>query len=629
MLTSNPESPSERQRDLHVKAHIRSVPQYTIPHSALSLLHTYESRAQPAPIKTYSRAINSLFAVRPTSAALVPASADEQSTVQAHAQAWDLFAHMRYAAHAKPDLALYTQMIRACALPASGRTSPFSPLPTAEPERALDLWTEMTVDARLAPDVHAYEAIIAACARSGQTPYVDEAFRLARECLDGERDARGRPRFAATPAMCRALLDGAKRVGALGRARWILAEMVRVARSGSWAAPTGRAGDVGDAEPIVDEQAMMHVFHAYAAYRPPFRRGLARIVDGQTPENELDPKEAIQEARSTPEGSSIQADAVPDAPDVPLHKDLPHNFLASRSPTEMNIADPSFPSHVPQSRGEVLAEASFLFSRILDSQSGEGGSADEALDARDFAHVQITPRLVESYLAVYYAHASTDACRSQWAEAWARVAHAATPTARNVVKALEQCANARRGRDREAALTWAEEELWPTWEPAEQAWRRGDTMLAGMDSRLVERAQAAMIRLCATTGQRERALALLRGFVAAYPPLAVRAPARPLDMRSTRTVLVGARPLVRLTAPAHVPDDAVPPLLTFADIEVLHHRCVAAGDAKGVGLVHWVCKAYEGELRRRRERTMMALEEKREAEKREAKKSAVAAVAAA
>jgi hypothetical protein len=77
-------------------------------------------------------------------------------------------------------------------------------------------------------------------------------------------------------------------------------------------------------------------------------------------------------------------------------------------------------------------------------------------------------------------------------------------------------------------------------------------------------------------------------------------------MRSTRVVLVGAKPLVRLTAPAHVQDDAVPPLLTFADLEILHHRLAATGDKKEVGYVHWVCKAYEGELRRRRERTLMA-----------------------
>ena len=73
-------------------------------------------------------------------------------------------------------------------------------------------------------------------------------------------------------------------------------------------------------------------------------------------------------------------------------------------------------------------------------------------------------------------------------------------------------------------------------------------------------------------------------------------------MRSTRVSLIaGDRPLVRLMTALDVQDDAVPPLLTFADIEVLHHRLVAAGDRRGLASVKWVCKAYEGALRKRRE----------------------------
>jgi len=42
-------------------------------------------------------------------------------------------------------------------------------------------------------------------------------------------------------------------------------------------------------------------------------------------------------------------------------------------------------------------------------------------------------------------------------------------------------------------------------------------------------------------------------------------------------------------------------LLTFADIEVLHHRLVAADDWRSLAYVKWVCKTYEGALRKRRE----------------------------
>jgi hypothetical protein len=110
------------------------------------------------------------------------------------------------------------------------------------------------------------------------------------------------------------------------------------------------------------------------------------------------------------------------------------------------------------------------------------------------------------------------------------------------------------------------------------------------------------------TSDLDEALACLRAFVARYPPCDVRE--RPLsstttqlpDMRSTRVTLAASdRPLVRLTTALDVQDDDVPPLLTFADLEVLHHRLVAVGDRRGLAYVKWVCKAYEGALRKRRE----------------------------
>jgi hypothetical protein len=108
------------------------------------------------------------------------------------------------------------------------------------------------------------------------------------------------------------------------------------------------------------------------------------------------------------------------------------------------------------------------------------------------------------------------------------------------------------------------------------------------------------------TGRLDEALACLRAFVARYPPSDVREPSstatqRP-DMRSTRVLLAaGNRPLVRLTTALDVQDDDVPPVLTFTDIEVLHHRLVAADDRRSLAYVKWVCKAYDGALRKRRE----------------------------
>lgn len=86
----------------------------------------------------------------------------------------------------------------------------------------------------------------------------------------------------------------------------------------------------------------------------------------------------------------------------------------------------------------------------------------------------------------------------------------------------------------------------------------------------------------------------------------MREPAPRPEFRSTRTNLVGARPLVRMFNVADIPDDIVPPLLSFSELELLHHRLVVAGRAADIRYLKWVCKTYEGELRRRRVRALQA-----------------------
>jgi hypothetical protein len=61
-----------------------------------------------------------------------------------------------------------------------------------------------------------------------------------------------------------------------------------------------------------------------------------------------------------------------------------------------------------------------------------------------------------------------------------------------------------------------------------------------------------------------------------------------------------------MTTTVEVPDDAVPPLLTFRDLEVLHHRLVAFEMHKEVGYLKWVAKSYEWMLRVRRDEAFRA-----------------------
>lgn len=443
-------SPTERQRHLHVKAHLKAAPPSTIPTSALAVLHAYEQKALFAPMQTYTSCITALFST--------PSST-------ARAQGWDLFTHMRYVAHPNPDACLYTLMIRACASPLiSSRTS--------EPEKALDFWTEMTIDKKIEPTVGAYNAVILACARSGVKMYVNEAYRLAKQMLDAYRDARGVSAYRPNKKTFCALLEGAKRIGDLGRARWILAEIVR-------------SGDVNEAdrdingpEDIrVDEEIMMHLFQAYAVYKPPFKRE-ATVVQEETPTT------------------------VSQIPNVEPSTSLNTEATDSQSEQTALTTDstPSFSHIPPQSHEEVLHEVTFLFQRILDDTGALSSPAhrrnpnDSHLSPNlqnKFSDVQLTPRLLSSYLSVFFRHAPLELAQQIFWKVFDQLG--LQRNARVYVEALERCAYAKRGREREVAMRFADD-VWKEWRSFEDAGQDGEKRLS---ARLIERAYGARIRLYA------------------------------------------------------------------------------------------------------------------------------------
>ena len=388
---------------------------------------------------TYSRLIATLFRT--------PSSL-------AHAQAWDLFSHMRYIAHPNPDSLLFTQMIQACALPTP-----------AEPERALDLFTEMTVDCRIPPTAGAYTAAILACARSGSKVYVNEAFRLAKEMLDAHRDAHGRSAFRPDSHTFSALLEGAKRIGDLGRVRWILAEMVEM---------TQRDPDSKDV--VVDERTMTHVFHSYAAYRPPFRRSMAPLT-AQT-EGDAGSDTSIP-ARPT---ESVESSADDSRPPVPVEAS----------------AEPSFTHLPPQSRSEVIGEARALFSRISrpsPDPTCTPPSGPRPLPA--LPDVNVTPRLLTAYLSVFYAHAPLETAHEMFRTVFAE--HGLAKDALALVEALERCAGARRGSERAYVRRSFAGDAWQEWTALEDARRTLVTRARNNNpnARFIQRAYAARIRVLA------------------------------------------------------------------------------------------------------------------------------------
>ncbi|KAK7055421.1 hypothetical protein R3P38DRAFT_2600354 [Favolaschia claudopus] len=339
-------APTDPQRHLHVKCHLKATPPNYVPESALTLLHSYESQGHPAPMKTYTSTIAFLYSTRLSIA---------------RAQAWDLFSHMRYVAHPKPDVVLYTAMIRACA-------SPVSPARSSEPERALDLWAEMTVDQGLTPTVGSYNAVILACAKSGRKEYVNEAFRISKQMLDSNRDAYGRSAYLPDRRTLCALLEGAKRIGDLARARWILADMVKTDAS---------------EEEGVNEEIMVHVFHTYTSYVPPFTRHLAALVPGREQQESL----LVDSEIANPAESAAH---------IPPPVD--HSPRFTRIP--------------PQTSHEVMEEVQTLFQRVLeDTEKVSREATPDSLfaDGKTFQHVKFSTRLVNSYLSVHYQHSTLEA----------------------------------------------------------------------------------------------------------------------------------------------------------------------------------------------------------------------------
>ncbi|KAF7321081.1 hypothetical protein HMN09_00195500 [Mycena chlorophos] len=510
--------PTDAQRHLHVRAHLRATPTNHIPETALTVLHSYETQSCPAPMKTYTSIISALYS---TNISL------------ARAQAWDLFSHMRYVAHPTPDVVLYTQMIRACASPVSSSRS-------SDPERALDLWTEMTVEQKLTPTVGSFNAIILACARSGRKLYVNEAFRIAKQMLDSNRDAYGNSAYHPDRGTIIALLEGAKRMGDLARTRWILADMV--------------ASNITNPDEAVNEEVMMHVFQTYASYVPPFTRYLARVKGVGTKPNNT---------------QTATVEAPP--PKAKQHVDVTARF-----------------THIPpQTANEVLEEVDALFQQIGESK---------------FGHVRWSPRLVNSFLSIHYQHSSLETAAPLFWSTFKAVR--VEPDARCYVEAIERCGRGKKGREREVGLEFVDQ-LWEAYHKLETSRIAARTLL---DARLVERAHGGYIRALAFHNQLPRAMDQLRLFVRRYPAHAVRQPSPLLPFRSTRTVLIGARPLVRLTTPVEVPDDDVPPFLRFDDLELLHHRLVATHPVpkQDIGYLKYVCKAYEWALRGRRNNAFQA-----------------------
>jgi hypothetical protein len=161
--------------------------------------------------------------------------------------------------------------------------------------------------------------------------------------------------------------------------------------------------------------------------------------------------------------------------------------------TESDESQSSFAHIPPQSRGEVIREVKALFQRILDDVPNAPRTTASSLPSQEkkFRNVEITTRLLNAYLSVFYKHAELSVAREMFWRLFEDVGP--TRNTRTYLEALDRCANPARKIERDLALSFGEE-VWLKWQQLEEMGRANGSAL---NPRLVERAHVAMIRVLA------------------------------------------------------------------------------------------------------------------------------------
>lgn len=171
---------------------------------------------------------------------------------------------MRLVAHPTPSVEVFDAMIFGCSLD-----------DRASPERALDLFTEMTTELNIKPSYQTYLGLIRSCARDKdkESPFYHEALRLLKELLE-----RG---FQPEKDIFNCILEGARSRGDIGRAKWIVANMLQIASR----YPNPRENPLAP-----DDKTLNSLFLTAATYRPPNpRKTEIRLAEEAEGEEDISP----------------------------------------------------------------------------------------------------------------------------------------------------------------------------------------------------------------------------------------------------------------------------------------------------------------------------------------------------
>jgi hypothetical protein len=442
-----------------------------------------------------------------------------------------------------------------------------------QPERARDLWIEFTTEGgKVEPRREEYDAIIRALG-STKSDYL-EAYDLLRQMLakhheatfvpfeEEDTTARMSP-WVPTVETFTALLEGTKRAADLDRARWVLSEVVDLARAAAF---------TGSRLKGPDEELMTNVFMTYASWNPPVTRQSVKI------EKKAGGESAVE---------STTVDEVEEGPSAVVESE-------NQSGSDM-----------PRTSAEALLEVDLLFERVVhDARAAMGGEANVV--HYPFASVRITTRLVNSYLAAQLKHANNYADgRAIFDRVWGaftQIPNGPKPNGWTFLQVMDKCSRGRLSKDdRSVAFAWGKD-AWKDYE----AWSAttlptllGDTAatkrkrwLLGLGERQIERQWTHAIRLFAMEGDIATSLKLLAEFVKLYP---------------SKDLLTTYAPKLRtpgfmfnMVDPATVAEPNIPPHLLFKDLDVVHQACVRDEDWAGVKQIKFATTSYLNALKKRR-----------------------------
>lgn len=544
-LTSAGLDITDRHRDFLIGSYLNG-PKPN-PEAAISILTASESLGRPFPQSSYNVVLTHL----------VEPSLARQPNSHSRALAWDLLAQMRLAAHADLSREVYTTMIRCCGDSAD-----------PQPERARDLWIEMTTEGQqLEPRKEQYDAIIRALG-STKADYL-EAYDLLRQMLAKheeatmvpfeDEDATRQSPWVPTVETFTALLEGTKRAGDLARARWVLTEVVNLARAAAFSG-ADRKGP--------NEELMSSAFMTYAAWNPPVTRSNVKGMKSENAEANV-----------------------------------------AEGPTAVVETENETGSQMPKTSAEALHEAELLFERVVHDARTALTEPPNVVHY-PFSGVQITTRLLNSFLSVYLKHATYAQARRAYNRAWSTFTpetgfkNPPRPNGWTYLIVVDRCARGKLSKeDREVAADWGRE----TWQ-AYREWAKvtmadptlqGDSpaarrrrWLLGLGERQIERMWILGIRLAALADDLTGALALLEEFVRLHPPN---------DLLQTYTPRVQTPGLtLRMADEGSIAEPHVPPHILFRDIDVLHQRLVRDEMFDGVSQVKFATTAYERSLSKRR-----------------------------